>query len=189
MSSRKFQPVSGEKPERVVIPKKPQSKLVPLSPKLPSSSASPTTGWIPNQSGPSTRQSAGQGFRLHAEPQKDSPASLTFFSVLYCVVLAICLVFRLSVGTGELEIDLASSAGAVLLFLLTLGLYFIVDAVRDFQGAAMRGSLLFGLVLVGIPVSILLWIHIGGSWGSVAGGLACAIAIIMGLGCRRNRVA
>jgi hypothetical protein len=100
--------------------------------------------------------------------------------VVYLVVLVLSIVFDVRIGSGNLQIELAAPLGAALLFLLTLGLTFIVVAGRNLRDREARWILLMGLVLVGVPTAILLGIHLGGWFGWVAVGLAFAICLILG---------
>jgi hypothetical protein len=115
-----------------------------------------------------------------AADRDPSDSVFKIFVAVYFVVLFLCVIFEVRIGTGMLEIDLASPAGAALLALLFFGLAIVVLAVRGLEGAERWRAVLFGLVCVCVPVSILLCIHIGGAWGWVAGGLSLVICLIMG---------
>lgn len=117
------------------------------------------------------------------QPTADRDPSDSVFKIfvaLYFAVVFLCMIFKVRVGTGMLEIDLASPAGAALLALLFFGLGFVLLALLGLEGTERRRGVLLGLVCMCVPLAILLGIHVGGLWGWVAGGLSMVICLILG---------
>ena len=99
--------------------------------------------------------------------------------IIYFALLLICLLFDVRVGTSESEIQLASPGGAALLALFLFGVLMIVSAWRE-PDVRKRRVVLVGALCIGVPVCILVCVHVGGAWAWAGGGLAAIICLVMG---------